>query len=278
MRRLPSRLSALLVLLPMAAFYFLPVLYLFTKSIVASSGGGLTAEHYLYLFHDVRLRSSLLLTIFVACAAVLAQVGLALLLALLCLDKSRSAGFLARIVSASYFVPTTCVLMVWISLTDPFSGPIAMILKSFDVALDLRNEMLAPALTIVFSTFEGMGFCFLLLLATLLQIPNSHLDLFQQFGRSSRLAFTHILWPHIRQTIYALIAVRLFISISKFDAPWLAFARLRYSVWGDTFGVWVYRNQFETGQIGVSSAGVVLFFFGIGIYVLISRRQAMQAG
>ena len=142
--------------------------------------------------------------------------------------------------------------------------------------IDLRGDNFAPALIFLLSILEGYGFCFLNIFGKLRQIPEAHNELAAQSGRHLMPYVRWIVLPALRNTLITLVLLRFFISFGKFDAPWLAYARTRASAYGDTFGVWVYRQVFETGQHGVASAAVTIFVMVVGTTGFLAIRARVK--
>lgn len=277
MKGIETKTCLAILALCLLCFYGLPILYLLLQSVNGDYGTVPTLENYALLESDRGFHTAILLTLGVVVAAVFLQITLALTAAVLACAPGKLPSLLARVMTSSYFIPTSCFLMLWLHLSNPFTGPLSSLLNNWQWELDLRGEKLAPVLSALFSTVEGLGFCFLVFYARLHQIPAAHFDLACQYGGGMLSAFWHIFWPQLRSTVLTLIVLRAFISFAKFDAPWLAFARIRASPWGDTFGIWVYRNLFETARPGLAAAGVVVFMlilFGGALKVLSGPKES----
>lgn len=239
--------------------YVSPLLYLATVSISGVSGDGdLSAAAFVALARDSAFLSSLALSATIAAAIVALQLSLATAAGLLTRATTPSSLLLRAVLGATYFVPTTALHTAWLNATDPAVGPLALLLRRCGVLVDFRAEAMAPLATIVIGFAEGFGFVYLVVTVRLLQLPRAVRETCSMASASHLPMLRHVVWPHLAPVLVSLAALRTVITFAKFDAPWLAYARLRPSAYADTMSVWVHRNQFEYARPGVAAAGALV--------------------
>ena len=138
----------------------------------------------------------------------------------------------------------------------------------------MRGAETALPTMIIVATYEAFPFTYVVLLARMIQIPESLYEVAELHGANTVQKFFAVTWPQVRLAVLSLTLLRVLITWLKFDVPWLVYASSARSQWGDTLGVAIYRTAFKDLRQGkayavsVSILCVLLVLF-LAWYVLV---------
>lgn len=267
-----------------AIFYGVPLIQMFIGSFLSNAELGASghfsgARNYVLAWRDPAYGQAFLASTAFTLSAVFLQIVLAFGAALLTRQSFRFVGILRWILIIPYFLPSVVVVVAWKFFSDPFVGILPKMAGWIGLAIpDLRGaESALPAMIIV-ATYEAFPFTYVVLLARMMQIPDSLYEVTELYGANPVEKFLTVTWPQVRLAVLSLTLLRILITWLKFDVPWLVYAGNAPSPWGDTLGVAIYRTAFQNlrqGKAYAASVSIlcVLLTLFITWYVLVQVRR-----
>jgi len=206
--------------------------------------------NYTQTLSDPQFANSLQVTLlFVLGSALIGQMLLGFALAWRFRDwKGSARQVIEALVIVAWIIPSSVVAFLWIAFLDGESGTLNHI-------FGLHVEWLIhyPLLSIiVFNTWRGTAFSMLLFGAALNNLPPSHLETARLAGASGFQQVRDVVLPSIRGHI---LTTMLLISLWTFNefTPYLITAG-GPNFATDLLPIYVYRNAFSYGALGLGSA------------------------
>lgn len=176
-------------------------------------------QNYVDMMQDASVKKALENNVIFAVSTVPTTVILAMFLAILLNDKVYFKGFYRMACFVPYITSITAVSVVWLAMFNPSSGPINEILRSIGIANPPRwisSPQTALLSVIIVSVWMGLGYCMVLYLAALQNIPASYYEAAQIDGAEGFQRFRYITLPLLSPTTFMLLITRLITSFEVF--------------------------------------------------------------
>lgn len=225
------------------------------------------------LLSDSRFASALRNTLVFAAITVPAQVLLGFLLA----AAVNAPWFVGRAaVRAMLFIPTVVSIIavgfIWRWMLEPRTGlvPLAFASAGIEapdflqggsaVSVPMIGELVSwPMLSVcVVQIWKMAGFCMVLYLAAMQQVPESLGEAARVDGASRWQTLRHVTWPAVAPTTTFLVVTGLIAALQVFDLVW-ALSAMSDSPSTRVLGTLLFR-EFQQSRLGFAAAvGVVVF-------------------
>ena len=217
------------------------------------------------------LRNNFIFTIVVVPLTLSAALALALAL--------NSKVFFKEYIRLFYFMPyisnIVAVTVVWMAMFEFSNGPINNMLKSIGIANPpgwLTSPKWALWTIILLVIWHGIGYCMIIYIAALQNIPNELYEACEIDGGSSIAKFLYVTFPMLSPTNFFLFVTRIIVSFQVFTpikimtqgGPGSSTTVLVYQI---------YREAFSFYKMGYASSIAWILFVIIFIITLIQFRQ-----
>lgn len=161
------------------------------------------------------LNNNLVYTVFVVPLTILISLGVALLL--------NNKVYLKKPLRLAFFTPyitsIVAVSVVWLALFNPSNGPINKFLMSIGIENPprwLADPKTALGSIIIIMIWIGIGFCMVVYMAALQNIPRSLYEAAELDGAGGWKQFLHVTWPMLSSTTFMLLITRIITSFEVF--------------------------------------------------------------
>ncbi len=248
-------------------------------------------SNFVALVSDSRFGSALRNTLVFAAVTVPAQVVLGFLLA----AAVHAPWFVGRgVVRAMLFIPTVVSIIavgfIWRWMLEPRTGlvPLAFAsagLESPDflqggaaVSMPLVGEVVSwPMVSVcVVQIWKMAGFCMVLYLAALQQVPESLGEAARIDGASRWQTLRSVTWPAVAPTTTFLLVTGLIAALQVFDLVW-ALSAMSDNASTRVLGTLLFR-EFQQSRLGFAAAvGVVVFALTLALIAAESWRARRAA-
>ena len=231
------------------------------------------------ILRDPFFRSSLWITLqFVFGSAIVGQMGLGLILALLLHNKKGILKDVASsVVILAWIIPEVVVAYLWVAFLDSDFG----LLNSIRETLGLKpvNWFFEhPVLSIIFfNAWRGTAFSMLLFGAALQTIPPSYIETADVIGASGWRKFRDIILPLIRPH---LVTGAVLVTIWTFNV----FTPFLLTGGGPAFktellSIYTYRNAFKYFKLGYGSAiSTLILLINLALATVYMRLARARRG
>jgi ABC-type sugar transport system permease subunit len=238
-------------------------------------------DNYAYLFGWDALYTSIRATIIFSLQTVLQLVvGLGAALALTRISSFRD--FINGIYLIGFTMPPVVTGTMWYFLLHPQFGPIQQYLTDLGllgspVFWRSSGDIGIWVITLV-SAWTFWPFVFLVLFASLTNIPDEHYETARVYGASRIQQFVRITLPQLKSAILVAISIRIVWNLVKVSQP------LQMTGGGPGYetsilAILLYRFTKEQRELGLSfSVGVVLFVITLVFTVLFIREFERATG
>lgn len=217
------------------------------------------ASNFSAALADPTYRSAIVATASFTVTAVVVQVGIGFVLAMLTRRDFTGVRAVRAMIFAPYLLPTVVVVAAWRFVSDPFVGPLPALCRAlFGSSPDFRGPDAALPVMVGVATYEALPFSYVILLARLRQIPGAYYEMAALCGAGPLKTFLAVTWPQIRGTLVLVVLLRMLLTWLKFDVPWLVYASRAGTSAADTLSVMIYRTAFENLHWGKACAASVL--------------------
>lgn len=283
-----SQRSAYLFLLPstiiLVIFVFVPLISTFFISLLhmdifmqGTSFAGFA--NFKQLFHDNRVFNDTINTLYFTVMEVPVQIIVALLLAtLISLDTPFN-----KLMRTVFYLPFICSLtaigIVWSMLLDPNMGWLPYILGKIGLpsfALLQSQNSAMPTIAAI-SVWKGFGYTITLLVAAILNVPESLYEAANLDGAGYWNKFAKITVPEIWPTICFCIVTNTIGSLQIFDLPYIM-TKGGPNYRTETIVEYIYDRGFQTApyNLGYASAISVYLFVIIAVITFVLRRFVLN--
>jgi multiple sugar transport system permease protein len=192
---------------------------------------------------------------------------------------------LRGIMLIAYAMPPVVVGAIWLFLLDPSLGMVTHYLLEFGI-IDYpiywfaENTWAKWTITLV-ASWTFWPFMFLIILAALQAIPQSHYELAEVYGANLWQRFVKVTWPHIQGAILVVVILRLAFNLAKIDQPFqLAGGGPGYET--SVLSILMYRFAFMSGDFGMAfTVGmflVVMTVLLLAPFAFLYQRHLRQIG
>jgi ABC-type sugar transport system permease subunit len=268
-RRRRRRLTGYLYLLPMVALVGVFLLYPAAKTIWVSltdangtsAGSFVGLDNFSRLVNDPAFRTSVRNTVYWVVGALVLQVGLGLLLAIV-LSNMRAGNWLKRL----FYIPATlsgaAVGVIWFYVFNPDNGLLTSFLEAVGLG-GLTTRWLAEppvnTFAMIFAAmWQGLGPAMILFLVGLQNLPREPIEAARVDGAQGLRLFWHITLPLLRPMTAVVVAITMINNFKVFDLIWVMTQGGPYRS-SETLAVTMYRESFVSFSVGYgASVAVVL--------------------
>src|SRR5262245_26255353 len=264
------RLEGYLYVLPAVAVFGVFVLWPLSQGVWLSlwNWDGLSPArwvgfgNYLDIIRDPELRGAFLHSAFLILFWTAAPIALGLFLAaLLSRPKTRGVRFMRAVLFLPQIVPVVAIGIVWRWVFAP-TGPLNSGLRAIGadaLAIGWLGDYTWSLVAVgSVATWIVTGFCMVLFLVGIQNIPTELYDAARVDGANGRQEFRHVSFPGLRNELLVAVVVTTIAAFRSFDLVFV----LTQGGPGNASAVpaWqVYRRAFFYGQIGSGAAlGVTL--------------------
>ena len=268
-RRRGRRLAGYLYLLPMVALVGVFLLYPAAKTIWVSltdatgtsAGSFVGLDNFTRLVEDPAFRTSVRNTVYWVLGALILQVGLGLLLALV-LSNMRAGDWLKRL----FYLPATlsgaAVGVIWFYVFNPESGLLTSFLDGVGLGSLTTRWLAEPPINtfamIFAAMWQGIGPAMILFLVGLQNLPREPIEAARVDGAEGVRLFWHITLPLLRPMTAVVVAITMINNFKVFDLIWVMTQGGPYRS-SETLAVTMYRESFVSFSVGYgASVAVVL--------------------
>lgn len=268
-RRRRRRLAGYLYLLPMVALVSVFLLYpavktiwvAFTDATGTSAGSFVGADNFSRLFSDPAFRTSVRNTVYWVIGALILQVGLGLLLALM-LSNMRAGDWLKRV----FYLPATlsgaAVGVIWFYVFNPDNGLLTSFMDFIGLGGLTTRWLAEPPINtfamIFAAMWQGLGPAMILFLVGLQNLPREPIEAARVDGAQGFRLFWHITLPLLRPMTAVVVAITMINNFKVFDLIWVMTQGGPYRS-SETLAVTMYRESFVSFSVGYgASVAVVL--------------------
>jgi ABC-type sugar transport system permease subunit len=258
-----------LYLLPMVALVGVFLLYPAAKTIWVSltdatgtsAGSFVGLDNFSRLVSDPAFRTSVRNTVYWVVGALILQVGLGLLLALV-LSNMRAGDWLKRL----FYLPATlsgaAVGVIWFYVFNPESGLLTSFLDGVGLGSLTTRWLAEPPINtfamIFAAMWQGIGPAMILFLVGLQNLPREPIEAARVDGAQGLRLFWHITLPLLRPMTAVVVAITMINNFKVFDLIWVMTQGGPYRS-SETLAVTMYRESFVSFSVGYgASVAVVL--------------------
>jgi ABC-type sugar transport system permease subunit len=283
-RRRWRRLGGYLYLLPMVALVSVFLLYPAVKTIWVSltdatgtdAGTFVGIDNFTRLFKDPAFRTSVRNTVYWVLGALVLQVGLGLLLAIV-LSNMRAGDWLKRL----FYLPATlsgaAVGVIWFYVFNPENGLLTSLLNSVGLESLTTRWLAEPPINtfamIFAAMWQGLGPAMILFLVGLQNLPREPIEAARVDGAQGLRLFWHITLPLLRPMTAVVVAITMINNFKVFDLIWVMTQGGPYRS-SETLAVTMYRESFVSFNVGYGAA-VAVVLTAIVLVVSIFYLRAM---
>ena len=229
-------------------------------------------ENFVRMFQDENIIKALKNNIIFAVTTVPITIFIALFIALFL----NNGVFFKKFFRLTFFIPyitsITAVSVVWLAMFNPESGPINIMLRSLGVENPpkwISSPDTALMSVIIVSIWMGIGYCMVLYLAALQNIPSQYYEAAELDGAKGIRKFRYITFPLLSSTTFMLFITRLITSFEVFGI--ISVMTGGGPVKSTTVLVYeIYTQSFQYYQFGYASA-IAWFLFVIIFFVTICQ-------
>jgi sn-glycerol 3-phosphate transport system permease protein len=278
----PGMVVPALLLAPQLAitfvFFVWPSIQSLRSSLFRQDAFG-TSEEFVGLGNFIKLLAepdyghAFALTLFFAAATTVLSMGFALLFAALADSVVKGASIYKSLLIWPYAVAPAIAGVLWWFLFNPTIGIFSRALAA--VGIDWNhylNSGQALTLVIIASAWKQLSYNFLFFLAGLQTIPKSLLEAASLDGADGFVRFRTIVFPLLMPTTFFLIVTNLVYAFCD------TFAVIHATTGGGpgtattTLIFKIYRDGFESLDLGSSAAQSVILMFLVGALTIIQFR------
>ena len=192
---------------------------------------------------------------------------------------------LRGVMLVAYAMPPVVVGAIWLFLLDPSLGMVTHYLIElgiidYPIYWFAENTWAKWTITLV-ASWTFWPFMFLIILAALQAIPQSHYELAEVYGANLWQRFVSVTWPHIQGAILVVVILRLAFNLAKIDQPFqLAGGGPGYET--SVLSILMYRFAFMSGDFGMAfTVGmflVVMTVLLLAPFAFLYQRSLRQSG
>lgn len=266
------------VFIPLIASFVISLLNInvFMKNITFAE-----INNFKKIVSDARIGNATLNTLYFALLEVPLQVGIALLLTMFTAKNNRYTKALRAVYYLPFICSMTAIGIVWSMMLDPNLGMIPYMLKKIGLTTIgfLKDPNWAMPTVIGVTAWKGFGYTLTLLVAAVLNIPESQYEAADIDGAGLWKKFMRITVPGIMPTISFCIVTTTIGSLQVFDQTYvMTQGGPLYRT--ETLVQYIYDRGFQTApyDLGYASAISVYLFVIVAVITFILRRFVLNRG
>jgi len=252
----------------------------FQKSDFVTPSTWIGVDNYRRLADDPTFRAAVQHTLLYTAAFVPLSIGGGLGIALLLNRSVRFIGFYRTLVIVPYIMSATAQGVLFSFVFDSQFGVANALLDHVGIARQgfLQDPGQALWVLVAIGLWSGVGFCVIIFLAALQDIPRELVEAASIDGARRRGIFLHVVLPALRPVTVFLFVWQTFESLQLFD---LVFVTTRGGPLQSTTVVvlYVWQQAFEFFNAGYGAAAAYVLAFGLLVVALVwgvyqRRREA----
>jgi multiple sugar transport system permease protein len=255
----------------------------FQKSDFVTPSTWVGIDNYSRLLDDATFRGAVQHTLLYTAAFVPLSIAGGLGIALLLNRRVRFIGFYRTLVVVPYIMSATAQGVLFSFVFDSQFGVANALLDKVGIARQgfLQDPGQALWVLVLIGLWSGIGFCVIIYLAALQDIPRELVEAASIDGARRRGVFLHVVLPALRPVTVFLFVWQTFESLQLFD---LVFVTTRGGPLQSTTVVvlYVWQQAFEFFNAGYGAAAAYVLAFGLLVVALAwgvyqRRREARLA-
>jgi multiple sugar transport system permease protein len=252
----------------------------FQKSDFVTPSTWVGIDNYSRLLDDATFRGAVQHTLLYTAAFVPLSIAGGLGIALLLNRRVRFIGFYRTLVVVPYIMSATAQGVLFSFVFDSQFGVANALLDKVGIARQgfLQDPGQALWVLVLIGLWSGIGFCVIIYLAALQDIPRELVEAASIDGARRRGVFLHVVLPALRPVTVFLFVWQTFESLQLFD---LVFVTTRGGPLQSTTVVvlYVWQQAFEFFNAGYGAAAAYVLAFGLLVVALVwgayqRRREA----
>jgi multiple sugar transport system permease protein len=237
-------------------------------------------DNYRRLAEDATFRAAVQHTLLYTAAFVPLSIAGGLGIALLLDRRIRFVGFYRTLVIVPYIMSATAQGVLFSFVFDSQFGVANSVLHQVGIGPQgfLQDPGQALWVLVLIGLWSGVGFCTIIYLAALQDIPRELVEAASIDGARQRGVFLHVVLPALRPVTVFLLVWQTFESLQLFD---LVFVTTRGGPLQSTTVVvlYVWQQAFEFFNAGYGAAAAYVLAFGLLVVALVwgfyaRRREA----
>jgi multiple sugar transport system permease protein len=233
-------------------------------------------DNYGKVFSEQYMFNSLKVTVMFVVGAVLLELFLGMVLALLLNSKIRGRGFFRAVFILPLMIPPIVAAMNWKALLHPTYGAVNYYLRFiFGDALVgdwLANRFTALPTLIVVDAWQWTPFMALVLLAGMQTLPLETYEAAQIDGASKWQQFWRITIPLMRNIIMAAVLIRMIDAFKLFDLVYMM-TEGGPGISTETLSFLIFKTGVKFFQLGQAGAFAIVFLFGVTLLAIFVHRN-----
>jgi multiple sugar transport system permease protein len=280
----PDRWPAILLLLPFllafAMFLAWPALqtaYMsLTESSLTRTGAFVGLDNYAELVRDEAFWQSLGATVWFAVLTVLPITALGLVMALLVHHRQRGKSVLQAVFFLPFVLPVSVMTLITAWILHPTFGLANALYGSERAWLtDVNWAMPSVAIATIWWT---VGFCMLMFLAGLKNIPADLYEAAELDGAGAVQLFRYVTWPALQPVLATVLMLQMIGSLKIFSQPYILTGGGPFNTTRVTLH-YMYETAFVYGNAGYAAAIAMAFLIIVlALTALQSVLIAWRAG
>ena len=289
-RRRRRRAAGYLYLLPMVALVGVFLLYPAVKTVWVAltdatgtnPGSFVGLDNFTRLVKDPAFRTSVRNTTYWVVGALILQVGLGLLLAIV-LSNMRAGNWLKRLFYLPYALSGAAVGVIWFYIFNPDNGLLTSFLNAVGLESLTTRWLADPPINtfamIFAAMWQGLGPAMVLFLVGLQNLPREPIEAARVDGAEGFRLFRHITFPLLRPMTAVVVAITMINNFKVFDLIWVMTQGGPYRS-SETLAVTMYRESFVSFSVGYGASVAVvltLVVMLLSIFYLRSMFRKVEA-
>lgn len=204
------------------------------------------------------------------------QLIVALIAAVVLKHQSRFRNVLNGLFLLPYTLPPVVAGAIWLYLVNPTVGPVMELLLDFGLINNPiywgSDGQASMAVIMGVTTWTFWPFMFLIIFASIENIPQEYYETAQVYGASRVQQFIKITLPQLKSAILVAISIRTVWNLAKISQP------LQLTGGGPGYetsvlAILTYRFGWRQGRLGLAFAvGIILFIITLGFIILFIRE------
>ncbi len=233
-------------------------------------------DNYGKVFSEQYMFNSLKVTVMFVVGAVVLELFLGMVLALLLNSKIRGRGFFRAVFILPLMIPPIVAAMNWKALLHPTYGAVnyylRFILGEGYVGDWLANRFTALPTLIVVDAWQWTPFMALVLLAGMQTLPLETYEAAQIDGANKWQQFWRITIPLMRNIIMAAVLIRMIDAFKLYD---LVSRRTEGGpgISTETLCFLIFKTGVKFFQLGQAGAFAIVFLFGVTLLAIFVHRN-----
>jgi ABC-type sugar transport system permease subunit len=268
-------LPLLIFVLGMLAYPFFTALYLsLTKKLLGQPAEFIGFANYIELLtQDARFRKVAVNSIVYTVAAVVAKLGIGMIMALVLNEDVKWRGFWRGLFLVPWAMPTVVTALTWRWIFDGTFGVLNYILKTLNIIQIpvpwLADPSFAMFAVIMANTWRGFPFFGISLLAGLQAIPKERYEAAEVDGATVFQRFRYITIPGLLPIIIVTTMLSTIWTFNDFALPFII-TRTGPNDATNIFGTYTYQLGFVGSRLGyaISATAIMMPFLFLLILFL----------